>query len=189
MAKKLSLLMAAVAVLAFAIPAFANAAPAVTLGGGEKELAPAGPGETGSTLVGTSTNVVTSSSLGLLKCEHVEVTAWLTKNSGTEVEASHDPGETNKATNCFAGKIPVSITDPTLTTLIATATTKTVSLDFTLPELGCTFSGTVPFTYTPGGNSIHIQGSLTPSVKACGESAEINGDFTVAIGGTDVILD
>ncbi len=185
MAKKLSLLMAAVAVLAFAVPAFANAAPAVT--SAKNVLAKSGSGTTGSTLVATSSNVQTESSLGLLKCEKVVVTAWLTENTGSKVLASHD-ATGNSTTNCTAGSAKVSITDPTVTTLTATSTSKTVSLDFTLPELGCTFTGIVPFNYTSGGSSIHIEGSLTTSA-ACGSSAKVKGDLTIRIGPSPVILD
>jgi hypothetical protein len=187
MAKKAVLLMAILTAFAFAIPAFANAAPAVT---SEKNvLAPAGPGETGSTLMLESTNVQWETALGIIGCEQFQMTAWLTQNNGAELEATHDEGATNQATGCRVGNIPLTVTDPTLTVLKANATAKTVSLDFTWPELGCTWSGTVPFSYTAGGSLIHIEGSLTANAKACGLSLFFKGDFAVAIGGTDVILD
>ncbi len=188
MAKKFSLLMAAVAVLAFAIPALANAAPSVTSSKGVLAKASTET-KNASTITGTSTNVVTKSSLGELKCEKVTVTAWLTKNTGTEVHATTDSGSQNKAVGCTAGGTPVEITDPTIVTLqanLAGSGTQTVSLTFTLPAVGCTFTGTVSFTYVPSSAVIHIAGSLTST--ACG-AATIAGDFTLEIGSTPVILD
>ncbi|HEY0277787.1 MAG TPA: hypothetical protein VGC32_05925 [Solirubrobacterales bacterium] len=182
MGKKFSLFLAAAAVLAFAIPALANAAPVTNASGGIAKASTTTANA--STVVGTSTNVeTTSATLGTLKCTHVEVIAWLTKNTTTEVEATHDEGTTNSATNCTAGGASVEITDPTITVLKSTKSgSGTVSLDFTLPKVGCSFSGTVPFTYTPGGSSIHIAGHLLPSKKACGTETEteIHGDFTIS---------
>jgi hypothetical protein len=126
-----------------------------------------------------------------MTCEHFVVTAWLTQNTGNEVEVTGEVGASNSATNCHlpgTPPLPITVTGPALTTLKATSTSKTVSLDFTLSELGCTFSGTVPFTYAPGGSSIHVGGTLATS-NPCGKTGTVAGDFTVAIGGTHVIID
>ncbi len=188
MAKKFSLLMAAVAVLALVIPALAKAAPSITSSKGALAKASTET-KNASTLTLTSTNVTWTSSLGVWRCERFQMSAWLTKNTGTEVDATHDEGETNKANNCTAGGTPIAVTDPTITTLQANilgSGTKTVSIDFTWPEVGCTFTGTLPFTYTAGGSSIHVAGSVTSN--PCGKMT-MEGDFTVEIATTAVILD
>jgi hypothetical protein len=194
MIRKLSLVVAAVSVLAFVVPALASAAPAVTITKGT--LAPVtnaektGPAD--ATITGISTNVETTNTpLGTLKCKEFMVSGWLTKNNGTEVQAVDDPGAGNSAKECVAGTTELKIDNPTLVSLSATAKAKTVDLSFTSTAggLSCTYTGTaVPFTYTAGGSSIHIAGALKGSTEICG-SPEIHGDFALSITGAAVILD
>jgi hypothetical protein len=194
MAKKLSLLLAAMAVIAFAVPAFANA-DAVTMSKGV--LAPVtnaektGPAD--ATITGISTNTETTNTpFGTLKCKEVMVSGWLTKNNGTEVSAVDDPGEGNSTKECTVGTTELKIDNPTLISL--SASTKggtTVGLSFTATAAGlsCTYTGAaVPFTYTAGGSSIHIAGVLKGSEAFCA-NPEIHGDFALSITGAAVILD
>jgi hypothetical protein len=187
MAKKFSLLMAAVAVLAFAIPAMASAGTVTSSAG---VLAPVG-----TVITGTSSNTeTTNTKFGTLKCANVTVKGKLTENSGGKVAAKTEGVGSTK--ECKVGTKELTITDPTLLSLSSTAAgSGTVGLTFeaTVPAIGtCHFAGTaVPFTYTAGSDSIHVAGKLTATPAACGTGtgAEIHGDFTLEIGSTGVILD
>jgi len=186
MAKKFSLLIAAAAILAFAVPALANAAPQVT---SSKEVT----AKVGSTITGVSTDTETTGTpLGTLKCGEVMVAGVLKKNTGTEVEATDDEtAGANTTSNCTVEGQALTIEKPTLTKLIATSSTKTVALSFTAKAktVVCEYQGTVPFTYTPGTGSIHIAGKLKDPARATCKEPEIHGDFALSISGTPVILD
>lgn len=180
MAKKFSLLIAAVAVLAMAIPALASATT-VTVGG---STAP-----TGAVLSGTSTNTVTTTeALGSLTCGTVGIAAKLTENSGGKVAATGS-GEGSTST-CKNGKKEITITDATLLELHSTSPTSgTVKLAFKADLPGgilCEFSGTVAATFTAGMSSLHISGSLAGG--ACGSSS-ITGDYALTSTGGSVVLD
>ena len=110
MAKKFSLLLAAIAVIAFAVPTFANAA-SVTQPGGEET-------STGTVLTGVSHNTVTETALGELSCEVVSIKALLTHNSGGLVTAEQS-GAGSTSGCLLEGEFPVTITNPTLKSLTA----------------------------------------------------------------------
>jgi hypothetical protein len=193
MVKTRSVLLAAVAVAAFAVPGFANA-DAMTITKGT--LAPAtNPEKTGpadATITGSSMNFeVTNTPFGTLTCKEVMVSGWLTKNNGTEVTAVDDPGSGNTTSDCMVGTAELKIDNLTLVSLSATAKATTVSLSFTATAAGltCTYTGTaVPLTYTAGGSSIHIAGILKGGEAFCA-NPEIHGDFALSITGAAVILD
>jgi len=187
MAKKFSLLLAAVAVVALAVPAFASAA-AVTDGSGNLL-------GKGTKISGTSTNATTLTSLGLLTCATVKVNGELTANSGGTVEGvGVGAGETS---TCRLGKKEISITDITLTSLKSTGTSHTgtigVTFEADLPELHCHFKSPaagLPFSYSAGGNTLTIsEGNLEGTPEAC-EPGTLNGTFTISqTGGGAVVLD
>jgi hypothetical protein len=190
MAKKFSLLVAAMALVAFAIPAFANA-DAITQPA--KTLVPVG-----TTVVGVSTNVETTNTpVGTLKCKKVTIGAILTKNNGTEVAASDDEkAGANSAESCTAGGEPLTVDSPTLTSLTAGAKAGTtfVTLDFTATAgVTCSYTNvsatSVPFTYTAGTSTIHIAGKLKDPAHAFCLEPEIHGDFALTVGGAAVVLD
>lgn len=183
MAKKLTLFLAAAAVIALAVPAFASAA-AATDGSGNL-LA------NGTLISGTSTNATTVTSLGNLTCETVKVNGELTTNNGSTVTAvGVGAGE---PTNCKLGKKTIEITDITLVDLHAGSETNTITVTFRahLPgEILCHFVGTIPFTYTTGGSSLTIsEGNLEGTPEAC-EPGLLSGTFNLAqTGGGTVVLD
>src|ERR1700733_11750530 len=120
MAKKLSLLFAAVAVLAFAIPSMASAAEATVPAGTRAPV--------GTLITGTGKNVIlTSSTLGEIKCATLELKGEITKNDGTTVEGSGNNTKPTQ-TGCENGPgRPVTVASVNLTKLFAngTATGKT----------------------------------------------------------------
>lgn len=182
MAKKFSLLLAAIAVVAFAVPAFASAAPEVTVGGARAPL--------GTEINGTSNNTITKTSIGNLTCATVEISGEITANTGSTV-AGVASGPASTATCFYKGTTPITIDDPTLLSLHSgTAGSGTVGLTFeaTLPSLTCHYSGTaVPFTYSSGGNSLNLKGALKASPAGCG-TATIEGTYTVTSPSGAVVL-
>ena len=183
MAKKFSLLLAAIAVIAFAVPTFANAA-SVTQPGGEET-------STGTVLTGVSHNTVTETALGELSCEVVSIKALLTHNSGGLVTAEQS-GAGSTSGCLLEGEFPVTITNPTLKSLTAeggaTGTRKIVlSFEADLPgSITCHFEGTVSFSYVTGASSFHMGGTLNGGV--CG-SATISGDYALSDAAGAVKLD
>ena len=187
MAKKFNLLMAAVAVLAFAVPAMASAAPSVTSKAGT--LAPVG-----TIITGTSTNTELSTNLGTLKCEKLIVKGKITENSGSSVKVTKE-GE-GTTSGCKVGTEALTWTDLTLLNITSTVDKSgTVGLHFVMDlpgDVTCTYEGAaVPFTYTSGSDTITISGNLKPTPAACGAEAKtkFTGSYTLTIGSTPVILD
>jgi hypothetical protein len=180
MAKKLSLLLTAVAVLAFAAPSFAAAETGLTMP--EGTLVP-----TGTIITGTSMGVVktTSEKLGTIECQNVMVEAKVTANSGTTVKA--EEGGTSTATTCTRAGASVSVENIHLTELHTEGGgtgTASASFDVKLSEkLTCHFVGTNDVgTYS--GNTINVEkGKLTVTPASCGESASLDGDFTLSTQG------
>ena len=187
MAKKLSLLMASIAVVAFAVPAFASAAPAVTDGG--VLLAK------GAKIQGTNIGAVTTeTSLGKLSCGTIGLTGELTANTGSTV-AGVGIGTGTSASCTLGGSKAITITDITLKSLhSATVGSGTINVTFVadLPNgVVCHFeSPNVPFTYTSGGDVVKVsKGDLLGTPEAC-EPGLLTGEFTVETdGGGAIILD
>jgi len=186
MAKKLSLLLAAIAVVAFAVPAFASAAPAVTEGGALVEP--------GALIQGTNIGAVTTeTSLGKLSCNTVTLTGELTNNSGSTVRGI-GVGQ-GSASTCNVGGKSITITDITLGELhSATVGSGTINVTFVadLPNnVTCHFeSPNMPFTYTSGGDVVKVvKGDLKGTPAAC-EPGLLSGEFTIETdGGGALVLD
>jgi hypothetical protein len=198
MAKKLSLLLAAVAVLAFAIPSMASAAGVTSKAG---TFAPVGTEITGT---GTEINLK-SSTLGNIICGKLTLHGKLTLNNGTNF-AGEGVAETPKTENCKNGTKTVVVTSVSLTNLHNTAVTEaevkegvgTGVASFTATvdvgtELECTFTGKeIKGKYKVGGSALEFTEALstgiTSSPAACG-TAKLIGNFPLEIGSTAVILD
>jgi hypothetical protein len=191
MFKKLSLLLAAVAVLAFAVPAMASAHKVTS----SKNVLAA----TGSIITGTGSNVILNSSvLGAIKCSSLTLNGELTKNDGTTVEGS---GTTNNpsAVDCTNGTRTVKVTSVAISKLTAASAgtwasfVATIDIEKPTETLECTFTGKeVPFTYTSGaGNTINfanVSGAGITGTTGCG-TAKLEATFAFEIGSTAVILD
>jgi hypothetical protein len=189
MAKKLSLLLAAVAVLAFAVPAFASAATGLTESG---KLVPVG-----TNIVGTNVgNVITTSTkTGNITCGTVTVTAKVTANSSAKVTAAGNEATTTASSCTVAGGGVANVSKINLSSLETTGGgTGTAVLSFQVELPGgviCKYStpgGTG--TYNPsetaeGGNVITLSEvplSVTPA--ACGTTAKLDGKFKMETDGT-----
>jgi hypothetical protein len=178
MIKKLTLLAMAIAAIgAFAVPAMASAAQALTMPAGT--LVSPGTG-----LVGTSHNTTTATSLGKLECETVELTGEVTENSGTTFAGK---GSGSTSGKCFLvkgeTKKEIKITHIVLNSLMSEEGSKAnvnFSFEADLPTITCTFStgaGGVTATYVNGGSVLKLT-NQTLGGGACGNGT-INGEFTV----------
>jgi hypothetical protein len=153
MAKKFSLLMAAMAILAFAIPSFANASEMTNSGGGATVV--------GTKVIGTSSSAsvtLTTSLLGALSCEHVTLEGKLTVNSGGTVEGEGS-GEGTQS-GCTRSGSPITISDTTVTNIKSTVSgigTASFVTTATINTTVCHFTGTnVPFTYKSGTDTLIV---------------------------------
>lgn len=192
MTKKLILLIGtAGALVAFAVPAIANAAPSLTMPAGTLVA-------TGSGVTATSTNTVLATPLGNLTCAAVTINATVLENTGTSWKASAAAGKSTAQT-CHLGTNAFLITNIKLNSLNVSAAAKVAILTFEadLPgNLTCHFESTAggtAVTYSAGSSSLHLAGGLVGSPEICGEEGEveIHGDFTLSTtsGGGAVILD
>jgi len=186
MTKKLSLLLAAVAVVAFAVPAAASATSPLLVDHTGTVLKTA-------KILGTSTNAVTKTSLGNLTCEKVTVTGEITQNEKTTVKGVGVGAGTSS--KCFLGGTKaIEITDITLVEIHTSTVeeiekvkvgTGTINVTFKadLPNgVTCHFSSpNMPFSYNLGttNDSIKItEGNLLGTPAAC-EPGLLSGDFTL----------
>jgi hypothetical protein len=187
MIKKLGLLLAAVALMAFAVPTMAGA-HAVT--SKANTLAP-----TGTILTLTGEDVTSPSSvIGTTTCKKLTLLLTLKINDGTNVTGS---GATNTPTSegCVNGTHKVTVTEINITQLKAEGTETWVNFVWTediaaSPTLECTFTGTkVPFKYAAGTDTIVFD--KAPGISGssgCG-TATLTATFAVEIEKTPVILD
>jgi hypothetical protein len=192
MTKKLSLLLTAAAVLAFAVPAAASASTGLTEGGVLIEV--------GKFITGTNIGTVTTTSekLGNITCEHVMVAAKLTVNNTSEVKAGEAAASEQTASTCFRAGVGVSVTHINLEELKtngggAGKFSVTYEVELTPGGTVCTFTGmNDTFSYTPGSDSIRVENAaLTVVPFACGKSATLDGSFTITTRNTteSVFLD
>lgn len=185
MAKKVILLISAVAVLAFAVPANAAAATEVTQSAGVTA-------KVGTAFTATGSDfIVTSDLLGEITCEKLNFTGKLTTNDGTEFAGVGDGGFTTS--NCFNGKNSVSVTKFEVMNLTSKETGSVVMSFVTTMDIGtlsCTFTGAnVPGKYTFGSNTITFSSaSGIKGSSGCG-TANLDTSFAIEISGTSVILD
>jgi hypothetical protein len=185
MFKKLTLLLAAVAVLAFAVPSLASASKATLPAG---TLAPVG---TQFTTTGSDI-IFTSSLLGNITCSTLNLNGSLTKNNGTTVEAS---GTTSAPTQsgCKNGEKTVTITSVEVTNLTTTTSgsgTWSYKMAVDIGSLSCTYTGTkVPFTFTSGTNVMNFSSAsgITGSPAGCG-TTKLTGAFALEKAGTSTSL-
>jgi hypothetical protein len=193
MAKKLSVLLAVVGVLAFAIPAVAGANPPLTEFGGSAVV------PVGSAATATSANLTLDSAVGTVSCKNFVIKGKVTKNeqtSGTAAESTGN-GET-AATGCATEGTPITITKIVLASLktgttlgFATGTgAASISFTLTVPALGaCKVTGTnVPVTYsttTMTNKFTFTNATLAVSPTSCGPIT-LSADFlttTTSSGG------
>jgi len=182
MTKKLSMLLAAAAVAAFAVPAAASAAPEITVNGVKAPV--------GTAINGSSANTTWKTEFGNFTCGTVSFSGEVTANTGTTMKSVAN-GPLTTASCFFKGTTPFTIDDMTLTSIhSATAGKGTASLTYTATQSGlaCHFANSaLPFTYPSKGNTIVLSGNLTASPASCGDTA-IETTFTLTSPGGAVIL-
>lgn len=188
MAKKFSLILAAVAVLAIAVPALASASKATLPAG---TLAPIG-----TQITGTGTSIIFQSNLlGPISCEKLNLNGSITVNNGTTVEGSGSNTNPTQA-GCKNGTREVKITSVELTSVkstVAGSGTASFIIHWDTGTLTCTFTGTsVPYTYALGGNVLSFSSAsgITGSPASCG-TMKLSGSFALEQAGTEnkLILD
>jgi len=180
MTKKLTLLAMAVgAIAAFVAPAAANATILTDSSG---TLQP------GATVFATSSNTETTTSTGTLSCAKVELDLTVVSN-GTPAEL-FGGGE---AENCKITQngAPVVITVINVEEVVVNGG-GTGEATFTFVSdiagmLTCHFSGTVPITYTPTTDLIHIAGGLIGAGPGCPTAGAIHGTFTLKTANGDPV--
>jgi hypothetical protein len=186
MFKKLTLLLAAVAVVAFAVPSLASASSITSSAG---KLTPVG-----TKITATGTNITqTTSTLGAITCKKLTFNFTVVKNASSTFEG--EGTNSNPATeSCMNGMRTLVFTSFDVSKLLSTTSgsgTVNIKAIEDLAGITCTLIGTsVPFTYTPGSNTIVFSSAtgITSSPAACG-TEKLDGSFALEIGGTPVILD
>ncbi len=184
MAKKLSLLIAAVAVWAIAVPAMASAAPTATAGGTVVKV--------GETITATGSDVIlTAATVGNITCQQINLGAQLTKNNDTEGVAMKSINQFTY-NNCTNKNGAVTITTIELTNLVANVSGSVSAFFVSKIDLGtkltCTFTGTsVPGGYTAGTDTVTFTGATGVNGGACG-TATLDGSFTLELGTTPVLI-
>jgi hypothetical protein len=180
MAKKISLLLAAIAVIAFAVPAMASATTGLTSPAGT--LVPVNTAIRG-TNVGTP--IVTSSKFGELKCSTVELNGKITKNNATEGAEGVGSGTSTASSCTLPGGGSFKVKNIELTSVKSPASTPeegTASFKFTAFELPqeCTFTATNDkATYVANTDSLKLEkAALTVTGTNCG-TATFDGTFTL----------
>jgi hypothetical protein len=192
-AKKLSLLLAAVAVLAFAVPAFASASTGLTESGSLVAV--------GTEVLGTNNGVITttSSKTGNINCEEVKVYGKILANSAAEVRANNTgTANTSFATKCSnTNGATVEVSEIKLNELKTTGGgvgTASISFKIKLGSLTCSYTTTTGSgTYVPGASPAEItisEQALSVTPIACGTTAKLDGKFKLStVGGTALVLD
>lgn len=180
MAKKFSLLLASVAVVAFAVPAVANAGPQLTMPPGTL-IAP------GTFVVGTSTDVTMQTSFGLLSCKKITVTVKVTRNDGVAIHA--EGAGVSTTTECFLGGTKkIEITNLNVSTFSSTVTgsgqvnftfeadlPNSIVCHFETPAAGITFT----YPSSPASDVItSAKQKLVAKPPVC-QPAEFKGTFTL----------
>ncbi len=169
MARKFSLLTAAIAVLALAIPAMASATPTTTDAHTFPSSLPVG------TLISTTSTVppkFTSSILGTIECSSLSMLGELKVNSGGTVTTSS--GGKFTSSGCTNNGNPVTVTSFNVTDLSSTVSGKGTTSFTSIIDLGgitCRYTATsIPFTYEVGGSNITFNkaGTIDGSPAGCG---------------------
>lgn len=187
MAKKLSLLLAAVAVAALAAPPFASA---VGVTDGKGKLLPVG-----TVIVGKSKSRVLETGFGKVTCESWVQRIKLTKNT-TESVQGVGVGE-GEVKGCKLGtgekSSEVKFTDPTLigfswTLFSGVSITETFIAHF--PKLTCHFEGAAGVSVTFGGGHLTIgPANLKGTPSGCGQGLLTDTTSFEQSGGGTVVFD
>jgi hypothetical protein len=128
----------------------------------------------GTTLVGTSTNVITKTTLGEIKCKKVTINALVEVNNGNTFVLVMD-GAKDKAQECEVVGVGAVTISPTFTEIVAAgAGPGTIGFDFTVTGL-CTAMSVSPTSVTWTGTSvIHI----SAGISGCG-TGTLTGDVSL----------
>jgi hypothetical protein len=180
MMKKLSLLLAAIAALAFAAPTLASASTGLTENGGLVAV--------GSRVTGTNIGAVTITSaiFGNITCGEMMLEGEVKKN-GAAVGVEVGAAGANSMGNCAAAGMAVEATSVTFTNLTSTAAEAgtgkaSLSWKIDLPAVTCKFTAeAAPFTYVANGDVIKFAKAplAVAPAAACGV-ATLDAEFTLS---------
>jgi hypothetical protein len=190
MVKKLSLVLAAVAVLAFAVPAFASATTGLTMEGALGTLIPTGKKVE---FVNVGNIVLTSTKTGNITCEEMTVTGEVTTNTTKKVVVTgKEFSANNKAAKCHLEN-GTAVTVPSIELEKVETEGKEVAgtegKDFTFivafkPTIGtltCTYTTTTGTGHYIAGTDVLTteRAALTVTPAACGTTTTLDGKFTL----------
>lgn len=193
MFKKITVLAISVgALVAFAVPAAAQANIQLTEGGTALS--------TGAKITATSTNLKTQTANGTLECAKVTLHFEVDANGPNQVvlDPEGQAGTEGCVLNVGIAKLPTTITDGTvlqnltLNTTGAGTTSATFVSDVPAAELTCHFEGGVSAQAGASGTSILNVGPsiLTGEGEGCPEEGTISGTFNAeTANGTAVTID
>jgi hypothetical protein len=186
MLKKFSLLLAGVAVLAFAVPAFASATTGLTESG---VLVSPGQKVEAKNIGGV---VLTSTKLTNITCKSVTLTGEVEKNTTATVRIVQGAFSANNfAKECTtASETPVTVKNISLKEIHTEGKEIggglkegkfSVTFELTVGTLTCKFSTASSVGhYVPGTDEITTtEGKLEVTPAACGTSATLDGKFTI----------
>jgi hypothetical protein len=187
MLKKLSLLaMAVAALVAFAVPAAAQASEIITNDEGEEATS----------ITAVSTNVKSTTALGTLECGTVDLKLTGSTGSyhgnGTAVGA----GEGSHSGPCKSSSgLTVHIDSITASVNLKGGGSGTAEFTYTyritspMGTLSCDFNATgTSVSYAPTSSQISIAGTMTGSGAGCPTTGAIHGTFAVTSGGLPVVI-
>lgn len=182
MAKKLSLAIGLLGVVALAT---ASAASAAALTSSPGVLAPPS-----TTITQTSTNTVLKTVFGTIGCEKVSYESVLVQNSEAVIWGAelHEPARTGCI---YKGSEPANVEEWRYGAYrLGPGAAASMLLRVKLPgPFECRWeSGSLAISYASGSDVVQVSGTMKPTPATCG-TAEIKGNWTVEIGGSSVILD
>lgn len=170
MLKKMMLLALSVAALvAFAAPAMAQA---------DELVDSEGPLPIGAEVTATSTNLVTKSALGELKCTFVTIHAEVAEN-GPSIHLN-DLATTTAGCN-------VAITNPTAGTITLEGGTGLATGATFVAAGACDFAGNIPFSYATGTSSLTVTGTNQLSAPSPCGTATMSGSFNLETSGGEAV--
>jgi hypothetical protein len=199
MLKKFTLLLAAMAVLAFAVPAFASATTGLTESGKLVEV--------GKKVEATNIGAVllTSAKLGTITCDEVTLTGTVATNTAATVRVTGDAGKSFAKLCMKNDGTAVTVKNIVLTEIHTEGKIKeedkeapgkfikegkfVVNFELEVGGLTCKFTtaGSAGH-YTEGTDVITTEeGKLSASPIACGTTATLDGKFTIKTDVSEVI--
>lgn len=188
MARKSSLLAAAIALLALSLPALAHAAPEITRIPGVTAKLGESISETWSDIT-----LTTSGGLGAITCEKLNLGAVVSRNNGAEFETLGSGKFTSASCKNETRAATVTKFEYGLRSTGAGKVALSFSTVIDIGALECTYVGTnVAGTYAAGGDTLKFSeatGVSSSPPSLCGPTATLDGEDTLEVSGGALALD